>query len=222
MKKKNYYIFKMDLNYLNILSIIILILLFLFNNYIIKYDLFDKLFEMSNWFKIVFYYFIYAVLHEIIHALSYVINGANFKKIIFGIMLEKGIMYCLCKQNVSKKNILISLMAPLVIIGIFTYIIGVYFDIPMLVLMSIANISGCAGDIVMFKFISKLSNIEFSEFDDATSFALYSSNDVSKVKHSGLIYVGKKDDIVRKDLNKFIISRISIAIILFMFIISFF
>ena len=86
----------MDLNYLNILSIIILILLFLFNNYIIKYDLFDKLFEMSNWFKIVFYYFIYAVLHEIIHALSYVINGANFKKIIFGIMLEKGIMYCLC------------------------------------------------------------------------------------------------------------------------------
>ena len=47
-------------------------------------------------------------------------------------------------------------------------------------------------------------------------------NDVSKIKHSGLNYIGKKDNIVRKDLNKFIISRLSLAFILFMFLFSFF
>ena len=86
-----------------------------------------------------------------------------------------------------------SLLTPFFVIGIFTYIVGVYFDIPILVMLSILNISGCSGDLVMFNFISKLKNIEFTEFDDATSFALYSSNDISKFKHKGLKYIGKKE-----------------------------
>jgi hypothetical protein len=82
--------------------------------------------------------------------------------------------------------------------------------------------SGCVGDIAMFNFISKLKNIEFSEFDDPTSFAIYSSNDVSKYKHYGLKFIEKRDSLDRKDLNKIVISRFSILFILFVFIISFF
>lgn len=222
MKKKNYYIFKMDLNCLNILSIILLIGLLIFNHFVVGYDVFNKLFAMNNLFRIVLYYFLYAIIHEILHAISYVLNGGSFNKIIFGVMLEKGILYCLCKQNISKKNILISLMAPFFVIGICTYIIGVYLDIPILVLLSIANMSGCVGDLVMFKYIFKLKDIEFSEFDDPTSFAIYSSSDVSKINHFGLKYVGKKDNINKKILNKFVISRASILFILFIFIICFF
>ena len=222
MKKKNYYIFKMDLNCLNILSIILLIGLLIFNHFVVGYDVFNKLFAMNNLFRIVLYYFLYAIIHEILHAISYVLNGGSFNKIIFGVMLEKGILYCLCKQNISKKNILISLMAPFFVIGICTYIIGVYLDIPILVLLSIANMSGCVGDLVMFKYIFKLKDIQFSEFDDPTSFAIYSSTDVSKINHFGLKYVGKKDDINKKILNKFVISRASILFILFIFIICFF
>jgi hypothetical protein len=222
MKKKNYYIFKMDLNCLNILSIILLIGFLIFNHFVVGYDVFNKLFAMDNLFRIVLYYFLYAIIHEILHAISYVLNGGSFNKIIFGVMLEKGILYCLCKQNISKKNILISLMAPFFVIGICTYIIGVYLDIPILVLLSIANMSGCVGDLVMFKYIFKLKDIEFSEFDDPTSFAIYSSSDVSKINHFGLKYVGKKDNINKKNLNKFVISRASILFILFIFIICFF
>ena len=222
MKKKNYYIFKMDLNCLNILSIILLIGLLIFNHFVVGYDVFNKLFAMNNLFRIVLYYFLYAIIHEILHAISYVLNGGSFNKIIFGVMLEKGILYCLCKQNISKKNILISLMAPFFVIGICTYIIGVYLDIPILVLLSIANMSGCVGDLVMFKYIFKLKDIEFSEFDDPTSFAIYSSTDVSKINHFGLKNVGKKENINKKILNKFVISRASILFILFIFIICFF
>lgn len=222
MKKKDYYIYKMDLAYLNVLSIVLLFGLLIFNQYVVKYNLFNKIFEMDNLFDLVFFYFIYTLIHELLHSFSYVLNGAKFKKVVFGVMLEKGILYCLCKQNISKKNILCSLLTPFFVIGVFTYIIGVYFDIPLLVMLSILNISGCSGDLVMFSFISRLKNIEFTEFDDATSFALYSSEDLSKYKHKGLKYVGKRDSVLRKDMNKIVISRVSLAIILFMFVLLFF
>lgn len=222
MKKKEYYIFKMDIAYLNVISIILLFGLLIFNQYVVRYNLFYKILEMENLFELVFLYFIYTIIHELLHALSYVLNGAKFKKVIFGIMLEKGILYCLCKQNISIKNILCSLLTPFFVIGIFTYIVGVYFDIPVLVMLSILNISGCSGDLVMFNFISKLKNIEFTEFDDATSFALYSSNDISKCKHKGLKYIGKKDLVLRKDMKKIVISRISLAFIIFMVVLLFF
>lgn len=224
MKKKSYYVFKLDMMYLNIFSIFLLIILLLINHYIFNYNIFEKLlFDGSNWFRILFYYLLYAIMHEILHATSYVINGGKFNKVIFGVMLEKGILYCLCKQNITKKNILISVITPFILIGIITYFIGLIYDIPMLIFLSIVNMSGCAGDLVMFRYISKLkNNVQFSEFDDATSFAIYASYDVSKVKHPGLKYVGKKESIIRKDLSKFIISRFSIIFLIILFMLSYF
>lgn len=65
------------------------------------------------------------------------------------------------------------------------------------------NITGCSGDILMFLFISKLNkNIEFTELDDYTSFAIYAYDDISKVKHYGLKYKGCYDKVERNDLRK--------------------
>lgn len=219
---KKYYLYKFDLFKLNVFSIILFFVMYLISLIFFDYNLFfDLIFEKTNWFLLLLCYLIYVLLHEMVHALSYVINGASFKKITFGMMLEKGILYCLCKQNISKKNILISSIMPLVILGFIVYIIGAIYNSKFLMLLSMLNISGCAGDIITFMFISKLKNVEFSEMDDPTYFAIYSSKDISKKKYFGLKYIGKKDSIKRDDLRKVVVSAFSIFLLLFLIIISF-
>lgn len=220
--KKKYYLFKFDFLLVNIFSIVLFIIMYLISYLLFDYNILNSLlFDKTNWFLVLFYYLLYTFLHELLHSIAYILDGAKFKNITFGIMLEKGILYCLCKQNISKKNILVSTMFPLFFIGIVTYIFGIMYDLDMLTLLSIFNIAGCSGDIIMFMFISKLKNIEFSELDDPVYFAIYSSKDVSKIKHFGLKYEGRVDKIKRDDKRKIVISAFSIFLLLFLLIISF-
>ena len=63
-------------------------------------------------------------------------------------------------------------------------------------------------------FISKLpKDIKYAEYDDPTSFAILSNEDLSNRKPFGLTYVEKKDKLEQKDLKKIRISRMSIAYI---------
>ena len=216
--KKRYYLFKLNLTALNILSIIILVFLLIISSLFFEFNIMNL---SNNWFGLLFWYLVYAFIHEVLHAFSYVINGAKFNKVTFGILLEKGILYCLCKQNISKKNILISSVCPLVVIGFLTYIISIIYNLPLLMFMSILNIAGSAGDIVTFLYLRKIKSFEFTEMDDPTTFALYSSKDVSKIKHFGLKFVGRQDSIKRQDFKKIDISIVSILLMLFLIIMSF-
>lgn len=219
MKNGKYYIYKLDLKYINTLMIILIFIFLVFTSLFFDIsDFISFIFHDNKWF---IFYIIYMLLHECIHGLSYYFNGAKFNRITFGIMLEKGILYCLCKQNISKKNILISSVAPLFVIGIFTYIIGIIINNYTLVLLSILNIGGSAGDIVTFNFLRKIKNFEFSEMDDATGFAIYSTSDISKIKHSGIKYVTTNDSIVRNDLKKFSVSIFSLIILFILALVSF-
>ena len=216
--KKRYYLFKLNLTTLNILSIIIFVFMLIISSLFFEFNIMNL---SNNWFGLLFWYLVYAFIHEILHAISYVVNGAKFNKVTFGILLEKGILYCLCKQNISKKNILISSVCPLVVIGLVTYIISIIYNLPLLMFMSILNIAGSAGDIVTFLYLRKIKSFEFTEMDDPTTFALYSSKDVSKIKHFGLKFVGRQDSIKRQDFKKIDISIVSILLMLFLLIMSF-
>ena len=58
----------------------------------------------------------------------------------------------------------------------------------MLGLLSIFNISGCSGDLVMFFFfLTRDKDIMYTELDDPTSFAIYADHDVSKYNHFGFL-----------------------------------
>jgi len=152
----------------------------------------------------------YMILHELLHALGYIVNGAKSEKITFGMELEKGVLYCLCKQDVSRKNILNASMYPLFFIGIVTFVVSIIFKMPLLLLLSVINISGAAGDIMYFIFISKLDkNVMFSELDDGTSFAILSEQDISKTNHFGLEFIEKVNEIPRKDFKRVKITRLS-------------
>lgn len=220
-ENKKYYIFQMKLSTLNILSIIMLITVTLLTLLIyIAFDIEFIYIENKHLGFLLLTYLIYIILHEILHAVAYILYGADSSKITFGAHLEKGILCCLCKQNVSRKNILNSLLFPFFYLGIVTYIIGIILNNHLLVILSIMNISGCAGDLTMFKFFYKLKNIEYSEFDNPISFALYSSEDLSKTNPFGLKFIEVKEKIEREDLRKITISKFSYICFAILFLIS--
>ena len=163
-------------------------------------------------------YIPYLILHELLHSLAYVNYGADFKNITYGIHLEKGILCCLCKQKISKKNILFSLLYPFIIIGIMTLLIGIIFNNSLLIILSLVNITGCSGDLVMFYHLLKLKDFEFSEYNDPMAFALYTKNDYSKLKLFGLDFVEKTNKIDRSDLRKVVISKPSIIILIIFYV----
>ena len=214
--KKKYYVYEMNINILNIISIIILVFMTLLS-FLINKTLLIKSFVINDYFIFIMGFVCYLIFHEILHSIAYIIHGANFKNITYGMALEKGVFYCLCKQNINKKNILISLMYPLFFIGIVTYIISLIYDLPFLHLLSICNIAGAAGDIIMFIFILKMpKDIEYSEFDSETSFGIYTNKDISKEKHFGLKYLGTKDTLKREDKTKIKISKVSKIVLIIM------
>ena len=209
--KKYYYMFRMNTYILNILSFFLIILsAFIF--YLI-YGSSSIDIVNNNIYVVIILYIPYLILHEQLHSLAYVIYGADFKKITYGAHLEKGILCCLCKQNINKRNIIHSLLYPFIIIGIITLIIGIIVNYPVLVILSLANISGCSGDLLMFYHLSKLKDFEFSEYNDPIAFGLYSKKDLSNLKLFGLDYVGRKYRLERNDLKKVVISKKSIIIL---------
>jgi len=158
------------------------------------------------------------ILHELLHSFAYVIHGAKFKNITYGMCLEKSILYCLCKENISKTNILCSLLYPFLIIGVGTYILGILLGNVILILLSILNISGCVGDLVMFFFIMKLKNIEFSEFDNPIQFGIYTEENLENKKAFGLCFIEKKESLEKTNLKKINISVPSIWILAMLFL----
>ena len=213
--KKNYYLFKMNISFLNVASIILFIVLGLVFYLIYGNNSSQVLF--NNLDMVILLYIPYTILHETFHSIAYVVNGANFKNITYGMHLDKGILCCLCKQNITKKNILCSLLSPFIFIGVVTLIIGIIFNIPVLVILSLLNISGCTGDFTMFYYLSKIKDFEFSEYNDPVAFGLYSSNDLSKIKMHGIDYVEKKESLERDDLKKITVSKFSIILLLFFY-----
>lgn len=218
--KKNYYLFKMNTLFLNGFSLILIVLCSLL--FILIYG--NKTIEVlrSSMNIIIVLYIPYLILHEQLHSLAYVIYGADFKNITFGAHLEKGVLCCLCKQRINKKNILHSLLYPFIIIGVLTLIIGLIVNYPVLVILSLINIAGCSGDLVMFYHLSKLNDFEFSEYDDPIAFGLYTKNDFSKLNMFGLDYVGKKARLERKDLRKVVISKPSIVMLVVFYLLMIF
>lgn len=212
--QKKYHIFELNVGKLNVVCIILFILIVLFTSLIYRGNLLQDFYEV-NLMLLVFVNVILMLVHELLHSLAYKIYGGDFKRIVYGAYLEKGVLYCLCKQNISRKNILNALMFPLFYIGIIPYIIAVIFNMPFLLFLAIMNIVGAAGDIIMFIYISRLDkDIEFTEFDNPIRFAIYTDKEIN-VKFWGLDYIETSRNVSRKELKKVTISKGSyIAIII--------
>ena len=209
--KKKYYLFEMNAVGLNIISIVILVLMFMLTFAIIDSFRLNALDPAIMLLLLI----PYLCFHEVLHSIGYVLCGADFKRITYGAHIEKGVLCCLCKQNVNKRCIMVSLLFPFVFIGVVTYIIGIIINNPILILLSIFNISGCSGDLLMFFNFIPLKNFEYAEYDNPIAFGLYSSDDLSKKKLFGLKYVGTEDKLNQTVDKKVDISKISIIYFVF-------
>ena len=215
-----YYRYSMNMKKLNIFCIIIMIFAFLVIGYMSLFSYLD--------FKCLILYFFWMFLHEFIHGIGFNISGVKHKNIVYGANLEKGIFYCMCKEEISKKGIMISLFFPFIFIGVVTLVIGLVIYNPILIILSLLNIAGCAGDIAMIISFIKLPQFSYLDLDDCTGFVLVSKNDLSKYKLFGMDLI-ESDDYSKlgkaSDFKKFTISKLSwivFGVLILALLVSFF
>ena len=217
--KKNlkYYTYKLDLKLLNIFAIILFIVIGGIVLYIEKNDNYIIDFDIIVFLVLVF---VWLIVHELLHGLGFgIFKEVKIKNLTFGMFLEKGIFYVMCKQNVGRRVILTSLCFPVVIIGIVTLIIGMYINSFMLVYLSIINIVASIGDIVMIiYFIKAPKDIIYLDLDDPTSFTVVSSEDLSNINIMGIEMIdnGKYNKKMKaRDKRRLIISKWSYMLLIF-------
>lgn len=211
---KKTYVYKMNLLTANILCILILILAGVVAIYF-KINIF----QFDNWFIVFLLMILYLMFHELLHGIGYFLGGTKRKYITYGIELEKGIFYAMAYSKLTKKNILISLQMPFMVIGVITYVIGIIFNIPLLVFLSIVNLSGASMDLAMFIYFLRLpKDFTYSESGNPDEFVIISSEDLTKYKSIFLKQVEVKDykekDFEFKNLKKIKVTKTSIILLI--------
>jgi hypothetical protein len=157
------------------------------------------------------------ILHEIIHGLSYRMSkGVTNRDIAFGAKLEKGMLICACWKPITKGEAIRSLLAPLVVIGFLTLIIGIVFNFQLLVILSVINVIASAGDILITLFILRLPKDMHYMEDSKNRIVIITHEDISSKKSFGLTFKEVVDDfeaIAPKESDKIGISIWSYVII---------
>lgn len=213
-KNKKVYVYKMNMLTANILCFVIVILFYILTS-LLGVELFNK---NTNYFIVFIAIIFYLMLHEFLHGVGYFIGGTKIKNITYGIELEKGIFYAMAYQELTKKNILISLQMPFMVIGVITYILGIIFNIPLLVLLSIVNLSGAAMDIAMFIYFLRLpKDFKYSESGNPDEFVVISHEDLTNKKSIFLKQIEvkdyKKEDFEFKNFKRIKVTKTSIIIL---------
>ena len=211
------YTFEMNLVSANILSIIIFLL---FSVLTVSIFGFQNMFEHPFSLTILLSYF---ALHEVLHGIGFYLGGVKLSNIVYGILLEKGIFYCMAYQEVSKKNILISLQMPFMVIGVITYIISILFHLPFLAWLSVVNIMGASMDLVMFYIIWRIPDVTYSESGKPNEFVLISAQNLKK-KSLFLrlkdVKDYKKEDYVFHGFKRFTITKSSFIVLIILILLD--
>ena len=211
---KKAYIFKMNITTASVFSIVVFFLMVFLTLLLDGLKIFSAYQTPFILCILVGYFF----LHELIHGIGFILGGSKLKNIKLGAALEKGIFYCMSYQELTKKNILISLQMPFMVIGVITYIIGIVFNIPILTWLSILNIMGASMDLVMFFYILRIKNVTYSESGEPDEFVLISNEDLSKRKSIFLklkdVKDYKKEDYIFTDFKRIEVSKASWIVIL--------
>ncbi len=214
-KRRQAYVYKMNLLPANIAAFAILAILVAIS-LVLGTEVFPG--ELNPFFLFLLL-ILYLMLHELLHGIGYILGGTDRSNIIYGIALEKGILYAMANQELTKKNILISLQMPFMVIGVITYIIGALISNSLLVFLSVVNITGAIMDIMMFIFIARLSNdTTYSESGEPDEFVLITSDKLEEKKSAFFRIVNikkyKEADYVFEKQKRLRVSSKSIGILI--------
>ena len=125
------------------------------------------------------------VIHELLHALAYLLNGAQ--KISFGVIPKKFIFYALAdRQVIAKRAFHIVALAPFVVVKLICIIgfIVFYSDQLMYFFLSVMCLHSlfCAGDIAMLAFYRIHKEKEIYNFDNRSKGKTYFYSRINKAK----------------------------------------
>ena len=217
---KKYYKFDLDLIIANVVAIIVLVIGTIFYFMITKSGTIDGKYLGVE----ILLMFLYFGLHEVFHGIGYALFVKDKKNIKYGAALEKSVFYAMCQEEISKKAILISLLFPLLFLSIISGLIAFIFDIKYLLFLSIMNLAGASGDIIMLFFILKLPNdINYIDYDNSVGCTFTSKNDLSTYRGFGIKFVESgehKKSLIKKDIPKIEITKTSYYIFIIFVIIA--
>lgn len=211
-KETKYYTYKLNMTILNIMAIMLFVIV---SGLVYLIECSDKYVINSNIIILFLLMFVWLIFHEILHGIGFgLFKEVDNKNITYGMFLERGVFYCMCKQNIGKKVILTSLLFPVIIIGFVTLIIGMWFNCFLLVYLSVLNIVSSIGDIVMIIYFLKApDDIIYLDLDDCTSFTVISNHNLESVKVLGISLVDSgvydKEKMIARDYKKIIITKFS-------------
>ena len=215
-----YYQYKMKTFAMNVYAILIFLIIYI--GVLLTYENYEVVFDGMTFIYLIAWF----ILHELLHYVGFLCSKkVKPKDLQLGMCLEKGIFYCMCKKQINKRDILVALLFPLTFIGIVTLIIGYIFKSPLLILLSVVNISGAIGDILMTIQILRMPNtIKYTDVDDCAGYYLITTEDISNIKTSGLKLFStgeyEKEKFIAKDKRKVVISKISMIVLLIILIYS--
>ena len=220
--KMNYYTYELDMVFLNILSLVIFGVVW---GIVMLLRPGDYLWNPDNVGFLLIFMVLWLMFHEVLHAIGFsIFPEVDKKNVVFGMALEKGVFYCMCKQKISRKVILTSLLFPVTFIGIVTLVWGMMIESYYLVMLSILNIAGAVGDLVMTYYFLKVDrDVIYLDLDDCTSFTVLSDKDLSNICVKGIklkkqgIYDEKME---AKDKRKIVISKMSFVVLGIIFALS--
>lgn len=218
---KKYYKFELDMVKANILAFVLIIpyilSIFIFN------DFFDDPFGTDNFLVFFILMIIYFAIHELCHGIGYSLFAKDKKNIKYGVVLEKGALYAMCQERISKKGIIISLALPLIVLTIIAIPIGIIIDESILVELALINLMGAAGDIMMLNLVRKLpSDVEYIDYNNDIGAYFLSKEDLSNIEGLGMKCTKSgvhKDKLIDKSYKKFNITKTSTIITIIIMII---
>ena len=233
MAKEKEYFFEYKFGFMTIIATIIMIVAIVVTipfmgdwgsfDYILDYMMSSpsKISILLALFICIVVIFLWGVLHELIHGWFYILGGAKRKNITYGAALEKGIFYCRCGEYVNKKTVMMSLMAPFTIIGVFTLIIGFIIKQWWLVYLSIFNLSGAGADLCMFFFfLRREDDVLFVEYGDSSFFSLKTKEDLENKSFLCVKLIDRSKVPKNDNKHRLVISKAS-WIVLILFILLF-
>ncbi len=217
---KKYYKFDLDLIIANVVALAIFAFGIFVYFVVFKSNIFtNKYFGLELLIML-----LYFGLHEVCHGIGYSLFVKDKKNIKYGAALEKSVFYAMCQEEISKKGIIISLLFPLLFLSIISGIIAVIFNINYLLLLSIMNLAGASGDIIMLFFVLKLpEDINYIDYDNSIGCTFTSKNDLSKYKGFGIKFVESKEhkkSLIKTDIPKIEITKWSYIIMIIFVLIA--
>lgn len=104
-------------------------------------------------------YLVSIPLHEALHYCGFVLlDGAERRDVELKFNRESMSPYVICKTNTTVIRYKVAALLPFIFLGILPFIYGLFKSDPTVFVVSLFNITACAGDVILYFLLLRLDN----------------------------------------------------------------